>query len=108
MIAVLVMQMPADQVIDMIPMRNRRMTAVLSMLMLVVVRSAAVARRALIRIARAHRDAMLIDVIAVNVMQMPVVQIIHMAVVPHRGMPAIGAMDMRMILVGEMILCHDR
>lgn len=107
MIAVLVMQMPAHQIIDMIPVRNRGMTAVLSMPVLVVVRSAAVSRRAAIRILRTHADAMLVDVIAVHMMQMPVVQIIHMPVVPNRGVPALLAVDMRVMFVNQMLLRHD-
>ena len=107
-IAMVVMQMAADQIIDMIAVRNRLVTAIRAVPMLAVVFVAAVIRRAAIRIAITYADPMLFHPIAADVMQMPVVQIIGVAVVPHCRVSAIRAMHMRMPFMRYRLLSHAR
>jgi len=106
MISVLVMQMAADQIIDVVSVRNLRMTAVGPVFVLVIVLPAAVIRRAAFRIASADANAMLVHMVAMHVMQVAIVQIIDMTVVPHRCVAAIGAMGVRMPLVRYMLFSH--
>lgn len=101
-----VMQMSADQVVDMIAVRNRLVAAIRAMLMSTLVVVAAVIRRAAIRIAIAYADPMLFYPIAADMMQMPVVQIIGVAVVPHCGVPTIRSMHMRMPFMRYRLLSH--
>ncbi|WP_157915114.1 hypothetical protein [Paraburkholderia acidicola] len=89
-IAVRVVQVAIDEIVDVIPMRHRFVTAPGSVNVFRVVATAA--RCALIRIPRAHFEPVLVYMIAVRVMQMPVMEIIGVIVVPDRSMPTAGAM----------------
>ena len=42
-------------------------------------------------------EDVLVDVVPVRVMQMPVVEVVDMAVVQHRGVPAAGTVDVVVI-----------
>jgi hypothetical protein len=79
-----VVQMAIDQVVDMIPMRNRRVTTVRAVNVRVSMSVAVVARRALLRINRGNLDAVLVHMVAVRIMQVPIVKIIRVAIVFHR------------------------
>lgn len=107
MIAVLMVQVPGDDVIDVVAMRNRRMAAIGAVPVRLVVAFAVVFRSTAGGIAGAHADPVFIHVISVNVMQVPVVKIIDVPVVAHRGVPAIWSMRVRMMLVNVMFGCHD-
>jgi hypothetical protein len=93
MIAVAVMQVPADQIIDVIAVRNRGMPAIFAVLVPALMLAAAVAGRASLRIAAADADAVLFHPIAADVLQTPILEIIDVAFVPHGGVPAIGTMN---------------
>jgi hypothetical protein len=54
-------------------------------------------RRAAVGIARGNLDHMLIDMIAVGVMQVPVVNVVDVVAVAHGRMAAIGPVLMRVI-----------
>jgi hypothetical protein len=103
MIAVGMMQVPLDQKVDVVAMRDGLVPAAGAVLV-----AALDVRRAAGRIRRADRDRMLVDVIAVHVMQVAVVQIVDMTLVADRRVPAARAMLVR--VVGVMLLCasgHD-
>ena len=93
MIAVRMMQPPVHEIIGMVTVRNRLVTATRPMPMA----GASDLRRAGRRICRPHRYDMFIDMVAVHMMQMAVMQIVDMAIVSNRGMPATRTMLMRMI-----------
>lgn len=93
MIAVRVMQPSVHEIIGMIAVRNCLMPATRPM----PVAGASDLRRAVHRICRTHRYDMLIDMVAVHMMQMAVMQIVDMAIVLNRGMPTTRTMLMRMI-----------
>jgi hypothetical protein len=59
-------------------------------------------RRAVHGICGVNRDDVLVDVIPVHVVEMAVVEIIHMAVMANRGVPAVRVMVMS--VVGVMFL----
>jgi hypothetical protein len=94
MIAVRVMQVPVHQIVNVIAVRDGFMAAARAMLM-----RAFYLGRAARWIGPINRNRMLIDVITVHVMQVAVVQIIHVSLVADRGMPAVGTMLVSMVRV---------
>jgi hypothetical protein len=91
MITVRVVQPSIDQVVDMIAMRYRLMPTAGAVNM---VRAAGFGR-ALVGVRGVYRELMLVHVVAVHMMHVAVMEIIHMPVVPHRGVTAFRA-----VLVG--------
>jgi hypothetical protein len=87
MITMGMMQSAVYKIVDMVTMRHRFMSAVWT----VHVRAMDL-RRALQGICCADRDEMFIDVIPVHVVEMTIVQIVHMAIVADRGVSAVRAM----------------
>jgi hypothetical protein len=90
MIAVRMMQPSAHEVIDVITMGHGFVSTGWAML----VRAASL-RRALDRIGGVDRDGVLVDMIFVRVMEVAVVEIIDVAFMADRRMPAVGT-----VLVG--------
>jgi hypothetical protein len=109
--AVRMMEMSVHQVIGVIPMRHRLMTAVRPVSVCGFVRAAVVARGAVGRIRSAYRNCVVVDVAVVNMMQVSVMQIIGMAVVLDGGVAAILAVCMGVTLMfdarcGHNVLCE--
>ena len=103
MVAMRMMQASAHDVIDVIAMGHRFVPAGRAMLV-----GAARLRRALHRVGSVDRNDVLVDMILVHVMEMPVMQIIDVAVMADRRMPTFGTMLVSMI--GMMLLgasSHD-
>ena len=96
-IAVRMVQVAVDEIVDVISMRHRFMAAPTSVNVARVV--AAAARRALVRIFGAHFELMLVYMIAVRMMQMTVMQIINVIVVLDRSMSTVRAMLMVVVSV---------
>jgi hypothetical protein len=104
-----IMQMAADQVVSMISVRYGFMAACGSMHMLLLMHSAFVPRRAFFRICFCHGYDVLINMAAVRVMQMPVVQIVDVVVVNYTRMSAFRSMRMSMIFVlWQVTISHCR
>ena len=97
MIAMRMVQVAVDEIVDMVAMRHGLMPAVWAMDM-----RAMDVRRAVHGIPGVDRDDVLVDVIAVHVMQMAVVQIVNMAVMADCGVSALRAMLVR--VVGVVLL----
>ena len=98
MITVGMVQPTVHEIVDMVAMRHRFMSAIWT----VCVRAMDV-RRALHGIFAVDRDGVLIHVILVHVMQMAIMKVIHMAVMVNRSVPAIRTMLMsvvRVVLLG--------
>ncbi|MFL9963818.1 hypothetical protein PQR02_22680 [Paraburkholderia sediminicola] len=91
-IAVRMVQVAVDEIVDVIPLRHRFVAAPRSVNVGRVVAPAV--RRALVRIFGAHFEPVLVDMIAVRVMQMTVMQIINVIVVPDCSMSTVRAMLM--------------
>jgi hypothetical protein len=84
-IAVRMMQMTIDQVVDVITVRHHFVAAIGPVHMPRRMTCAAVLRRAAIRVAGTDGNHVLIDMVAMHVMQMAVMQEIDVAVVTHRS-----------------------
>lgn len=99
-IAMRMVQMAIDEIVDVITMRYRLMAAAGSVDMTGIVASTCMIRRAHIGILVAHFDHMLDDrTIFADVMKMTIVQIVDVIAVPHTGVLAIGPVLMIVILV---------
>jgi hypothetical protein len=85
-------EMAIDKVIHMIPMRNAFMAATRPMLMFRLMSLTLMLGRAVLRVPRSDVDHMLIDVFAMHVVHMPIVQVIDMSGMDDSGMPALWAM----------------
>ena len=94
MVAVDVVQVAVDQVVDVVAMRPGLVTAARPVDMVRVMSTAAVGRRAVRRVGRGDRDHMLIDVIPVRMMQMTIVEVIDVSLVDDGLVAAIGTVDM--------------
>ncbi|WP_028347140.1 hypothetical protein [Bradyrhizobium murdochi] len=94
MIAVRMVQPAVYEIVDVIAVRYRFVSAIWT----VFVRATDF-RRALHRICGVDRDRVLIHVILVHVMEMAIMKVIHMAVVANRGVPAA-----RTMLVGVVVV----
>ena len=101
MIAVRMVQPAVDEIVDMVAMLDLFMSAVWTVRMCAVD-----LRRATRGICVTDRDDMFVDVILVHVVEMAIVQIIDVAVMPNRGVPAIRAMLVGVI--GMMLLGAGR
>jgi len=95
MVAVLVVQVVAHQVIGVISVRHGLMAASFAVLVRSLVRGAAVRRGALVGILLAHVDGVLFHLVRANVVQMAVVQVIDVARVHDGDVAALFA-----VLVG--------
>ena len=100
MILVPVMQMIADEVVDVRSMRHSFMTAVRIMNMAARMGSAAMLGCAAIRVPVAHLYDMLVNVILMGMMQMPVMQVVDVVAMADSGVAAAGAV--LMIVIGVM------
>ena len=90
-VAVRVVQVPIDEVIDVVAMWHRFVTAAGAMDVSCFVAAAVVVGRAGVRVGGADGDAVFIDVVAVRVVQVAVVQVIDVAVVLDGGVAAARA-----------------
>jgi len=105
--AMRVVQMPAHHVIEVIPVWCSLVAALGPVSMLMVVTFAVVAGRAVVWVGAANRNGVFIDVSAVNVMQMAVVEIIGVSVMAYRHVPATGFVDVIMLGVhGALTFFH--
>lgn len=93
------MQMSVHQIIHMIAMRHRFVTAAFSVHMPGLVRLTGMASSASGRIRFRHFQCVFVKMSFMRMMQMPVMQIIHMPLVQYRRMPAVRAVHVRMVVV---------
>lgn len=100
MIAVGMVQVSVHQVVRVVTVGDRLMTAAGSVLVPLVVRAAIVGRRAAARVGGAYRQRVLIHVVPVDVVQMAVVQVVRVPVMLDGGMAAARAVLMGVVRVG--------
>jgi hypothetical protein len=96
-VPVRVVQVAVDEIVDVIAMRHGLMPATGAVLMPRFVSLATMLGRAAIRVLRRHLDGVLIDVVAVHMVQVPIVQIVDMIAMTYRRVAAVGAVLMRVI-----------
>lgn len=104
--AVRVMEMPVNQIVDVIAMRYRFMPASGAMLMGRVVPGTSMVGRAACRVCAAHFDHMLIDVIAMRLVEMTVVQVVDMIAVLDCNVSATGSVNVGVALVDLVFVRH--
>jgi len=97
MIAVRMMQVVGDAVIDVVAMRDRFVTAIGAVDVTGLMAAAAVVGGAGVGIAARHLDHMLVDMIVVRVVKMPVMQVVDVAAMAHGGVAATRPMAMGMV-----------
>jgi hypothetical protein len=102
-VAVRVVQLPVHQVVHVIAVRHRFVPAAWAVLMAMVMPG--VSRVAAVRIGRAHLEDMLVNVPAVRVVQMSIVQVVHMVTVLHCSVAAVVSVIVRMVLV-DVAIAH--
>lgn len=88
MAGVHMVQPAVDQIIEVIPVRHGLVPAARPVHMPATVQR----HGAAIRVCIADRDHMLVHMVAVHMVQMAVVQIVHMALMKDSGMAAVAAM----------------
>jgi hypothetical protein len=105
-LGVLVMEMSLHEIVDVVAVRNRVMSARCAVRMARVVSGARMGRRAAGRICLTRAEHVLVDVSLVDVMQVPVVQIILVVFVFDGLVPAAGSMLMLVPLVNLVLGLH--
>ena len=103
-VAVRVVQMAAHEVVDVIAVRHRFMAAARAVDVILGVGAAGVLRRAAGRVAPADGQRMLLDLAALGMVQVAVVDVIDMAFVLDGGVAAAG--PVLMAVAGVMIVAH--
>ncbi|MBL8227941.1 MAG: hypothetical protein JNL98_05670 [Bryobacterales bacterium] len=94
-----VMKVSVHQIIDVVAMGHGLMTTVRAMDVISGVRGARMSGGASRGVGGAHFHDVLIGMIAMRGVEVPVVQVVYMISVLHRGVTAAFAMDVRMIFV---------
>jgi hypothetical protein len=102
MIAMRMMQVAIDEVIDVVAMRHRLVTAAGAVDMASLMPGALVVGGAGVGIRRADLDHMFIDMVPMRVMQMAVMQVIDVIAMANGGMAAARAMLVIVVLVMGM------
>jgi hypothetical protein len=88
--AMRMVQVPFDQVVDMAAVRHSLMPALGAVDVAGFVIRATVVEGAALRVGRRHLDCVLVNMIAVQVMQVPVVEIVDMVAMSHADVAAFG------------------
>lgn len=92
--------MTVDEVVDVVTVRHGGVTTSGTVHVPGLVAPAPMVGGAVGRIERGDRDGVFVDVIAVGVVEMSVVQVVDMPVVLHREMPAVGAVNVGVVVMG--------
>ena len=96
-IAVRVVQVVIDEIVDVIAVRHGFVPAARAMDVVGRMTGAAMVRRALVGIRVRDLDHVLIDVVVVHVMKVPIMQVVHMIAVTDGRVAAHGTVQMRVI-----------
>ena len=107
MVAVRVMQVAVDQVIDVIAMRDRGVPAPRAVFVSAIVGATIVFWSAARGILAANLQSVLVHVIAVLMVEMRIVEIIGVSVVVHCHMTAAAAVGVWMICMDFMFSVHS-
>jgi hypothetical protein len=99
MAAARVVQVAFDEIVDVVAVGHRIVTTVGTMRMGRVVTGTDMTRLAPGRVGVVDRDDVLVDVIAVRVVQVTVVQVVDVVPMPHGRVAAVGAVNVGVALV---------
>jgi hypothetical protein len=100
-------KMAVDEVVDVIAVRHGLVPAVRSVNVTALVAAAVVLRRAAVRMLSIDGDRMLVDVVAVRVVEMSVVQVVDMPLVIDGGVAASWAVVVIVLVVHQVIAHAD-
>jgi len=100
-------QMAGDQIINMVSVRHRLMSAVRAMAMFGLMPFAAMGGGASRRVLRGDTEPMFIDMVAVRMMKMSVMEIIDMTVMEDGQMPTVRSVLMGVMLM-DGVVAHRR
>lgn len=106
--AVVVVQVAARPIVDVLAMRDSRMAAACAVLVRLGVDAALVFRRADFGMAVRHEEQMVVDVVAVLVVQVAVVQVVLVPVVQDLVVAAAVRVVVRVVLVLLAVVHADR
>lgn len=107
-IAVNVMQMTRNQVVYMVAVGNRLVSATYAMLVALLMAIANVIGSTTCRVGTGGLDHVFINMAFMQKMQVTVMQVIDVAVVLYSDMSAVGAMLVSMLLVDGVRLCRQK
>lgn len=93
-----VVQVARDEIVDVIAVRQRLVPATLAVLMSRGVPAAGVIRHAPIGIRRAYREPMIVDVAAVHVVQVSLMQVVGVSIMANRRMAAAASVNMATVV----------
>ena len=99
-------QVPGHQIIDVVTVRHRFVAAMRAMLVARLMPPAFVARRTIVRVRPADPNRVLIVVVIMMMVQVPIMQIIHVIVVLYRGVAASRSVDVDMVASGVHLVRH--
>ena len=107
-VAVHVVQVAIDQIIDVIPMRDSLMPTPRPMNMGSVVATTAMIRGARGRVGRVNSEDMLVNMVAMGVVQMTVMQVVDMTLMQDGGVAAAWTMGVCVVVVrhARCVVCH--
>lgn len=105
--AVRVVEVLANEIVDVVAMGNLLVTAIGAMNMCGLMPAADVLGRAIHRVGGADPQDMFVDVVVVGAMQMPVMQVVEVVLVLDRRVPAIGSVRVGVARVDAVLrICH--
>lgn len=99
MTIVRIMEVPIDQIVNMVSMRDRLVPTLRPMHMLRRMSRAIMPGGAVLRIGRGYANHMFIDMVCMRMMQVAIVQVIDVAIVHKTGVAAVRSVSMIMIFV---------
>lgn len=94
-----VMEVTIHEIVDVVAVRDGRMPAVGTMDMPGIVAVARVVWRTLCRVGAVHVQDMLIHMVAVRMVEVPIVEVVDVVIVRDGSMPTVGPVDVRVIRV---------
>ncbi len=106
MTAVRVMQVSIDQIVYMVAVRDGFMAAAGPVLVALRMAATCMVGRAGVGILCAHIEDMFVEVVAVRVMQVTVVEIVHVVAVLHGSVSAARPVFVRVVVV-NFVIDHD-
>jgi len=105
-VVVRVVQVPADEIVGVVAVRNRLVAAIRAVSVSLIVPGTTVRWGALRWIRSIHFDAALVDVIAVNLMQVPVMQVVAVVAMVNALVSTAGLVNMLVGCVG-FVIAHE-
>ncbi|SCX35583.1 hypothetical protein [Agrobacterium rosae] len=99
MVAVLVMKTSFNQIVNMVTMRHGFMAAVRAVDMAMIVADMVLDRTAAIGVVITHLDDVFIDMIAMGMMEVSIMQVVNMVAMFDGHVAAVGAMFMVVVIM---------